>query len=126
MLNAYLHRLYDSINSRGYIQVEQLVFDNRSNQRGSIRGRLHFYDNSLVDFGEVLVVRNKQVIKLRYAYHYQDADGKMIFRYDNAPHHPEISTHPHHKHAGSTIGPAQPPDLSEVLREIEQLIFEFD
>lgn len=85
MLNAYLHRLYDSINSRGYIQVEQLVFDNRSNQRGSIRGRLHFYDNSLLDFGEVLVVRSRQVIKLRYAYHYQDADGKMIFRYDNAP-----------------------------------------
>lgn len=124
MINAYLHRLYDSINSRGYVQIEQLVFDNRSNQRGSIRGRLRFYDNSLLDFGEVLVVRNGQIVKLRYAYHYQDAGGGMIFRYDNAPHHPEVSTHPNHKHAGSAIEPAQPPDLSEVLREIEQLIFE--
>ena len=126
MLNTYLHRLYDSINSRGYIQVEQLLFDNRSNQRGSIRGRLRFYDNSLLDFGEVLVIRNRQIVKLRYAYHYQNADGEMIFRYDNAPHHLEISTHPHHKHAGPTIQSTQLPDLSEALREIEQLIFEVD
>ena len=35
-----------------------------------------------------------------YAYQYLDAQGKRIFRYDDAPHHPDISTHPHHLHKG--------------------------
>ena len=42
---------------------------------------------------------------------------------ENAPHYPDILTYPHHKHIGSAVEPAQAPDLSEVLREIEQMIF---
>ncbi len=33
-----------------------------------------------------------------YAYVYYDAQGNRIFQYDDAPHHPEIATHPHHLH----------------------------
>jgi hypothetical protein len=47
----------------------------------------------------------------------------VIFRYDNAPHYPHIFTYPHHKHVGSAVEPAQVPDFSDVLREIEQLIY---
>jgi len=126
MVNSYLHRLYDSIISRGYIEIEQLAFDNRSNQRGTIRGQLKFHNGSLLDFGEVIILRNKRIVKLRYAYHYQNTSGEVIFRYDNAPHYPNLPTHPHHKHMGSAVEPTQAPDLSDVLREIEQLIFESD
>jgi len=40
---------------------------------------------------------------------------------DNAPHHPEIVTHPHHKHIGpqDRLAPADQPSLSQVLAEIE-------
>ena len=126
MLNRYLHRLYDTIVSRGYIEVEQLAFNNRSNRRGTIKGRLKFYDGSWLEFGEVIASPGEQIAKLRYAYHYQNASGAVVFRYDNAPHHPNIVTHPHHKHIGSAVEPAQAPDLSEVLREIERLIFNND
>jgi hypothetical protein len=71
MLNDYLYRLYDTIVSRGYLEVEQLAFENHAHQHGSIRGQLRFPDGSLLDFGEVLIVRRQQVVKLRYAYHYQ-------------------------------------------------------
>jgi hypothetical protein len=123
MLKNYLYRLYDTIVSRGYIEIEQLVFADQSNQRGSIEGRLHFPDGSLLEFDEVVVVRNRLIVKLRYAYHYQDASESLIFRYDNAPHYPNIPTHPHHKHVKNRVEPAQPPDLGEVLREIERLVF---
>lgn len=123
MLNRYLHRLYDTVISRGYIEVEHLSFDNRSSQRASIRGRLKFHDGSSLDFGEVIVLQSRQIEKLRYAYHYQNASGEVIFRYDNAPHYPNISTHPHHKHVGSAVEPSQIPDLSQVLHEIERLLF---
>ncbi len=123
MLTRYLHRLYDTVVSRGYIEIEYLNFDELPNRQGIIEGRLKFYDGSLLDFDEVVLWRNNQLEKLRYAYHYQNASGKVIFRYDNVPHYPDIATFPHHKHTDSTVEPAQAPDLSEVLREIETLLF---
>jgi len=43
-----------------------------------------------------------------YAYVYLDAQGRRVFQYDDAPHHPELPTHPHHVHKGRQ--PAQGPD----------------
>ena len=123
MLNKYLHRLYDTIISRGYVEIERLDFDELPSRQGIIEGRLKFHDGSLLDFDEVIILRNEQIVKLRYAYHYQNESAEVIFRYDNVPHYPNISTYPHHKHIGSTVEPAQVPDLSEILREIEQFIF---
>ncbi len=124
MVINYLHRLYDTVISRGYIEIEQLIFNYASNRRGSIIGQLKFYDGSFLEFGEVLIMRDRQIEKVRYPYHYQSESGELIFRYDNAPHYPNLSTHPHHKHIGLTVAPTEAPDLSNVLHEIEQLIFE--
>ncbi len=30
-----------------------------------------------------------------YSFHWQDEEGKLIARWDNAAHHPEIRTYPH-------------------------------
>lgn len=47
----------------------------------------------------------------------------MIFRYDNAPHFPKLSTAPHHKYIGENdVAAADIPDLQSVLKEIEGLI----
>lgn len=115
MLKDYLYRLFDTITSRGSIDVEILSFDDQSSQRGSIQGRLRFYDDSLLVFDETIILRNNVLEKLRYAYHYQNSSGELVFRYDNAPHYPNISTFPHHKHVGAGIHPAQVPDLSNIL-----------
>ncbi len=122
MLKNYLSRLYNTIVSRGNLEVEVLIFDDQ-NKRASIEGRLRFYDESLLVFDEVILVSDKQIVKLRYAYHYQKVDAQLIFRYDNAPHHPTIPTYPHHKHRGVKVEAALAPDLSEVLNEIEQNIY---
>jgi len=123
MLKRYLYRLYDTIISRGYIEIERLDFDELPSRQGIIAGRVKFHDGSLLDFDEVILLQDEQLVKLRYAYHYQNKSGEMIFRYDNAPHYPNIFTYPHHKHVGSTVEPAQVPDLSDILHEIEELIF---
>jgi len=61
-----------------------------------------------------------------YAYQYMDADGRFVFRYDNADHHGKLnlSTHPHHKHNSSDgqIIAAAAPTLADVLMEVEQLV----
>jgi len=126
MLQSYLQRLYDTIISRGYVEVNVLVVDDLAGRQGSIEGQLKFFDGSLLDFDEALLLRSNQIVKLRYAYHYQDESGRLIFRYDNAPHYPNIHTYPHHKHVGSAVEPSQIPDISDVFREIERLIFKAD
>jgi len=124
MLQKHLHRLYNTIASRKYVDCEYLVFDEHPNKEGYIEGRLRFPDGSLLDFDEVIVVENEYIIKTRYAYHYQDASDKLIFRYDNAPHHPHIFTHPHHKHINSSVESSENPDLGDVLSEIDGLMWD--
>jgi len=51
------------------------------------------------------------------------ANGTVIFRYDNAPHFPNLPTAPHHKHIGETeVNAVIVPDLQSVLKEIEAII----
>jgi hypothetical protein len=83
---------------------------------------VYFIDNSFLHFRELFVGQDNP-FKKTYTYHYQRADGKMIFRYDNAPHFPALPTAPHHKHLGETeVIAANAPDLQSVLKEIEALI----
>jgi hypothetical protein len=48
--------------------------------------------------------------------------GRMLFRYDNAPHHPEIDAYPHHKHTSDGIIPSSMPSLQDILNEISAII----
>jgi len=125
-LHRYLSRLYDIMLSRQEMQIEELEVLDRSDRPGQsseFYARLRFSDGSQLQVVEKLLVERYTSIKARYTYHYQRADGTLVFRYDNVPHHPEIVTFPHHKHVGETIAAARPPDLSEVLREIDGLLY---
>jgi len=47
----------------------------------------------------------------------------MVFRYDNAPHFPNLPTAPNHKHIGEIeVIAADVPDLESVLIEIEAFV----
>jgi len=124
-LHHYLGRLHDIILSRQEIVIEELEIFDRSDQSGQTSefyARLCFPDHSQLQIVERLIVERYTIIKTRYTYHYQRADGTLVFRYDNVPHHPEISSHPHHKHIGDAIVASTPPDLGEVLREIDGIL----
>lgn len=51
----------------------------------------------------------------RYAYYWLDERNALIRGWDNAPHHPEISTHPHHQHVGESVEPSNVHCLGDVL-----------
>jgi len=86
---------------------------------GLLRCRVLFWDGSFLDIYEVVNTEMGYPLKIHYAYTYLQ-NGERVFRYDNAPHHPEIKTHPHHKHTGSRdiLSAATEPSLSQVLSEI--------
>lgn len=54
----------------------------------------------------------------KYSYHWQTPTGELMLRWDNAPHHPEIPTHPDHKHEGEQVGPSVRASVENVLAEI--------
>ena len=90
---------------------------------GLIRCRVVFWDTSYLDLYEAVSTELGYPVRLHYAYTYV-RDGLRVFRYDNAPHHPEIATHPHHKHNGPEdhLAPADQPSLNQVLAEVEGLL----
>jgi hypothetical protein len=125
-LGHYLDRLYDTIHSRRAIVVEEFELFDQSATAGrtsELLVRLRLWDGSLLQVEEALVVRAFAIVKVRYNYHYQRADGTLIFRYDNAPHYPDLPGFPEHKHEGGQALSAVSPDLSEVLREIDEHLY---
>jgi hypothetical protein len=56
----------------------------------------------------------------RYRFHLMDANDTCLFRFDNAPHHPGLSTFPDHRHDGpdEAVSAAVQPSLEDVLAEI--------
>ena len=48
--------------------------------------------------------------------------GKVILRYDNAPHHPYIETFPHHKHEHDRIVPLSDHSVDAFIEEVKTLV----
>ena len=55
-----------------------------------------------------------------YSFHWQDKNGKVIIRWDNARHHKDIKTYPHHKHIGESVAESIEISLGEVLAYTEE------
>jgi hypothetical protein len=88
-----------------------------------VKGVLYFYDGSRLEFTETVTLEHYRPVKLLYTYQYIRS-GKAVLRYDNAPHHPDLPTFPHHKHVGKERLPATEPTLSRVLSEVAAFLKE--
>ena len=85
-----------------------------------LRGRLLFIDGSMLEFMEYLQEENR----LKYRFHLMDKESNMVFRYDNAPHHKDVSSFPHHKHLPCNVAESDDKGIMDVLDEIEILTSE--
>lgn len=113
---ASLRKAVEEVVAAGFADVLSFMIDPRSSVRGFIKGHLQFTDGSVLHFREFIDLTREQP-KVMYAYHYQDARGKLIFRYDNAAHKPPLPQRDH-KHTSSGVHPSHIPALHDVLVEI--------
>ena len=122
MIEQYFKSLLDLIASLPFVQNPTIHLEKRAEMVGFIRGNIEFKDGSLLHFRELIDLRPPLRIVM-HAYHYQESDGTLVFRYDNTAHHMSVSTFPHHKHddAGNIL-PTTEVNLESVLREIEIFI----
>ncbi len=118
----YLTQIRQAINAFAGVQVERYQEQFLTATRANLRIRLRLPDNSFLEISEALVVEEGEITWLSYRYHWQDPTGHLILRYDNAPHHQEIGTYPHHKHVAETVVTSQRPSVPDLLKEIQRIL----
>jgi hypothetical protein len=122
-LSGYLSWLENTLRSRQDFTIEEIMSDIFF-AGGLFRARIRFYDNSTFYAAEELESqRQRDIRRVEYAFHYQASDGTLIFRYDNSPHFPDLPTFPSHKHTPEGVIAAEAPDLTDVLREIDGILY---
>ncbi len=76
---------------------------------------------TLIDESELYIREYVSEAEYIYSYHWQDKDGSLRIRWDNAPHHKDIKTFPHHKHTPE-LEESNEIGFEEVLKAIEERI----
>ena len=85
-----------------------------------ISGRIDFLAGGRLEFSEFHDL--SVPTKVKYRYHLMDSGKQMVFRYDNAPHFPQLTSFPHHKHLPTDVIATVEPDFRSVLVEVAGLL----
>lgn len=100
---------------RKYAHIVQDYHIARFEQVGSslrLRAQVTLNDGSQLYIRETVIDGAKR----KYAYHWQDTQGNLLIRWDNAPDW-EVDTFPHHKHVGH-----QESVIASYERTLEQVL----
>jgi len=117
VISAYFREVELRLKDAEIIADRSIDLREFSATEGMLCGRLLLVDGSMLEFMEYLKEENR----MKYRFHLMDKEGNMVFRYDNAPHHKEISSYPHHKHIPSYVTESDDKGIMDVLDEIETL-----
>ncbi len=120
VITDYLKDLNSFIDEIPFKLSAKIQADNRGDVALYVKSEILFSDRSELLFKEYLVAI--PILKrLTYSYQYQDRSKELIFRFDNAEHHREVSTYPHHKHIKNMVLSSKEMSLKEIINEIINL-----
>jgi len=119
-LTEYFAEIFQLTQSLVGVHVERYEEQLLSATRGNLRLRLRFADQAWLEMSEAVLCTAGMLQWLSYRYHYQEPSG-LVLRYDNAPHHPEVVTHPDHKHVGDDVLASSHPTIAQVWLEVQAL-----
>jgi len=116
----FLEQVKLQIGQSRYVLSSTLVREKMEEDAAFYRFRLLLIDGSRLDASERAEEINGRLLVTKYSFHWQDTDGQLIARWDNAAHHLALPTFPHHIHDGAeeNIQPHPPVSLADVLAEI--------
>lgn len=117
----YYGTVQNAILAAAHVVQSDVSFDEISEEECYIRGVLTLTGGYQPHIAEYVVTEPK-LKRLKYRFHLQTSKGKMIVRWDNAPHHPEVKTHPDHLHVGEKIKTNPPTDIPQILADVLSFI----
>jgi hypothetical protein len=105
MLEEYLRQIEELLSTSPVVRdveiARRTVRDTALEKVLNYRYRVMRVDGGFVEMTErVLEVQGTLEIT-KYRHHWQDGNGVLIKRWDNAPHYPAIDMFPHHLHDGA-------------------------
>lgn len=126
MLKSYFEEPVNTLSLYEWVKtVDVLRYDIDSTDEKDIllyRLRVYLSDNSLIEMTERIVQSGHgSIMVTKYSFHWQNADGELNRRWDNAPHFRNIPTYPDHIHIGKedNVHPSLHLSASEVLSVID-------
>ncbi len=124
MRNAadYLTYIKTLLISAPHITHFTTIREETQDKKGLLRYRASLDDGSLLEIFEFFEMKHDGVHVSKYSFHWQDRDGNLLKRWDNASHHPEITTHPHHIHIGAedAVFPHAPATCDDIITHINE------
>jgi len=127
-MNSIIAQYFDAIEVRliqsPVITSYQIVSREIALVDGKLRIKMALSDGGLSEFVKYVTESEGEIQLSKYSFHWQNAQGKLKRRWDNAPHHPELPNAPHHvHHEDRTVhGMMTVPDLFYVIKQIEQAL----
>jgi hypothetical protein len=84
-----------------------------------LRAQIRLIDDSQLHVRDTVIAGEVR----KYSFHWQDADGTLRVRWDNAPDWP-LETFPHHRHVGpqGQVLPSYERTLEQVLASINEVL----
>lgn len=71
------------------------------NDQGYFRARLTLANSDFLEISEYFVVEGREFVTMEYRYQWMDhTQHRLIRRWDNARHFPNLFNFPHHLHVG--------------------------
>jgi hypothetical protein len=122
LLEDYLKEIELALLALEPVYIERYTEEILTFNRVNLRLRIRWHSGYLLEINEAVIIENNTLTFLDYRYHCQDQQNLLIFRYDNTPHFPDLSSFPHHKHLSGDVIACKKPELIQVLEEVTNLI----
>lgn len=121
LLSRYLEELEGVIRELEGAYVENYEEEILAANRANLRIRVRFQTGHLLELNEAAIVEAGHIRHLGYRYHFQDQENRLLFRYDNTPHFPDLNSFPDHKHLQNKVSPVEKPSILKVIEEARLL-----
>ena len=127
-MNPGILKFFDTVESRllesPAFKSYQIISREVAFSEGKLRIRCPLRDGGIAEFFVYVTETEGHLRFLKYSFHWQDVQARLIRRWDNAPHYPDLPNAPHHVHAsdGVVSGVDDPPDIFDVIKEIEDAL----
>lgn len=111
------HSAVGRIDDYGFAESIDINEEIRTSKQAVTKARIVLVDRSILQIKEYIDAKYK-IDKISYAYQYHDEEGKLIFRYDNARHKPDLGFIEHKHLSDGSIVKCGVPDISDVVDEV--------
>lgn len=123
MLENFLADLKASLTASPIVKDIEILDEFITSVSGFLDCRVLLIDESELFVSEYFTVLNDRIKRDKYSYHLQKND-ELIIRWDNAPHHRELSTFPDHVHRKDGVHESKEMTVEDILEELSEIVQE--